>query len=189
MTAPQTLRKSVTSSAAPRVTKVTIADDDQNEHLLMMLAAESAGRPMELTFIDGGSDLVVSLGEAETLEELPDIVILDLRMPGMNGHSTLEHLQAHPVLSRIPVLMYTTSTRKQDEILAYRAGATWFETKAVDFEELTELMTRITDLSADDWRNDFREDANEQQVTLEQLSVLRNDLLAEVEDHLLGGSS
>lgn len=173
-----------TTSSNQRVSRVIVVDDDRNEHLLMMLAAESARVPMEFTFVDSGSDLLSTLADASTLDDLPDMIILDLRMPGMDGHRTLEHIQSHPVFCRVPVMVYTTSARQQDEAQAYRCGATWFETKAAEFDGLIELVDRVGDFTAYDWRTSYRADAPAAWWAA-RLAALRSDTKADVEDELM----
>lgn len=123
--------------------RIVMADDDQNDHLLMSMAAEAAGLEADFVFHDDGGLLLYRLERMIGTADLPDLIILDLRMPGINGHRTLEALQEHAVLSQIPVVVFSTSTRRADETKAYASGAHWFVTKPSTFDGMVEFASTL----------------------------------------------
>lgn len=131
------------AAESDRRLRVVMADDDHNDHLLVTLAARAAGVDAEFIFHDDGSTLLHRLERLTRLEALPDLVLLDLHMPGLDGHRTLEALQAHPVLWQIPVVVYSVSTRRSDEVRAYANGAHWFVSKPDSFAELVEFARTL----------------------------------------------
>lgn len=73
----------------------------------------------------------------------PDLILLDLNMPGMDGRVLLAQLKADPGLKPIPVIVLTTSNSPQDVETAYRLGASSYLIKPVTFEGVVELMRRL----------------------------------------------
>ncbi len=75
----------------------------------------------------------------------PDLVLLDLNMPRMTGREVLAAMQADERMSRIPVVILTTSDVERDVLQAYELGAAGFVTKPVDIERLYEAIDGIQD--------------------------------------------
>lgn len=133
----------VSAATLCRPLRIIMADDDHNDHLLITMASESAGLDAEFIFHDDGSMLLHRLEKLVGLDALPDLILLDLRMPGLDGHRTLEALQAHPILWQIPVVVFSTSTRRADETQAYANGAHWFVTKPSSFDGMVEFARTL----------------------------------------------
>ena len=66
----------------------------------------------------------------------PDVVILDIMMPGMNGVEVLDRIKANPKLASIPVIMLTAKSGDQDLIASYRSGADYYLTKPLVARQL-----------------------------------------------------
>ena len=77
-------------------------------------------------------------GEAPRL--WPDIILLDLRLPKVDGLEVLHRLKADPELRRIPAVILTTSKAEQDVVSAYSSGACSYLVKPVDFEKFNSLL-------------------------------------------------
>jgi CheY-like chemotaxis protein len=70
----------------------------------------------------------------------PDLVLLDLRLPRVDGLEVLRHVKSHPTLRSTPVVVLTTSDAERDVAAAYEYHANSFVTKPVDFERLSQLI-------------------------------------------------
>ena len=83
----------------------------------------------------------------------PDLILLDLNLPQMNGHTVLAILKADPLLYTLPVLVLTTSRSKEDEKQAYQLGAAHFLVKPDSWAGYQEVASVIGSLCAGDARS------------------------------------
>lgn len=75
--------------------------------------------------------------------ELPLIVLLDLRLPKVNGLDVLRHAREHPVWKRVPIIVLTTSRQDSDIAGAYESGVNSYIVKPVDFTTFAEIARTI----------------------------------------------
>jgi two-component system, chemotaxis family, response regulator Rcp1 len=75
----------------------------------------------------------------------PDIILLDLNMPRMDGRETLKEIKNDPDLKRIPVVILTTSKDEADILKSYNLHANCFITKPVDLEQFIEVVKSVED--------------------------------------------
>jgi CheY-like chemotaxis protein len=73
----------------------------------------------------------------------PDLVLLDLNLPRMDGREVLAEIKKHPQLRRIPVVVLTTSDADEDILRSYALHANAYVTKPVDFTRFIEVVRRI----------------------------------------------
>lgn len=96
-----------------RTRKVLLVEDNVSVRELLRVLLETEG--YEIVEATDGSD-----GLAQAEESLPDLMILDLMMPGLDGESVLSRLKAHPQLSEVPVLVvsgkYESLGRLRDQL-------------------------------------------------------------------------
>ncbi|MBN2130813.1 MAG: response regulator [Sedimentisphaerales bacterium] len=82
-------------------------------------------------------------GLEKAAAEKPDLILLDTNMPVMDGHETLECLQADPELKKIPVIMLTARCEARDIAAASAHGVADYVTKPFDFNQLMEKIRTI----------------------------------------------
>ena len=75
----------------------------------------------------------------------PDLILLDLNLPRMNGFEVLDAIKEDPELKRIPVVVLTTSQAEQDIIRSYNLYANAYVTKPVDLEQFIHVIKSIED--------------------------------------------
>lgn len=109
--------------------KILIIDDDLNDIELTRVALESAGRELQTLVAFNGEAGLKLLREQDAL---PELVLLDLKMPGMHGIEVLREIRADTRLQGIRVVVLTTSSLESDRDEAYKAGADTFLHKAFD---------------------------------------------------------
>lgn len=73
----------------------------------------------------------------------PGILLLDINMPGMNGHEVLEQIRGERMFCNLPVIILTTSKAEEDLIRSYDLGATAYIKKPVGFENLSHAIKTI----------------------------------------------
>lgn len=107
-----------------------LAVDDEDRNL----------RLMEAMLLPLGYDVIMARNGEEALEEIrtnpPDVVLLDIMMPGMNGFEVARRLKTDPVQRLIPIVMVTSLKDVEDRVKGLEAGADDFLTKPVDAMEL-----------------------------------------------------
>lgn len=79
----------------------------------------------------------------ETGEPLPLVILLDVKLPRVNGLEVLRHLRENPVSQYIPVVMLTSSSEERDVRMAYQHHANSYIVKPVSFDSLMEVATQI----------------------------------------------
>lgn len=128
--------------------EVLIVDDEPGDVELIRTAIVE-GRFVCRTHVvqDGVEALAFLRKEAPDFTGVPtpDLVLLDLNMPKMNGYDLLKTIQKDPRLTRIPVVVVTTSEAERDVFLSYDLGASGFVTKPVDIEQLFSAIHGIQD--------------------------------------------
>ena len=75
----------------------------------------------------------------------PDLILLDLNMPRMNGREALKEIKEDPELARIPVVVLTTSAAEKDILESYSLHANCYITKPVDMEQFMAVLKSIED--------------------------------------------
>ncbi len=108
--------------------KILVVDDDRRFQRL--LNQKLAGAGFQVVFADDGLGAVT-----QARKEEPDVILLDLGLPGGDGFSVLERLRRHTQLCHIPIVVVTAWDEKVKE-RALEAGAVGFFEKPVDAEEL-----------------------------------------------------
>lgn len=131
--------------ASPVPFEILIAEDDADDRLLASDAFAEMHQTHRLNFVENGLDLVHYLkGEGDykdTPRALPDLILLDLNMPKMNGIEALNKIKGDSKLRTIPVVILTTSSREEDVVTCYSLGAASFHTKPESYFDLVALFS------------------------------------------------
>lgn len=90
-----------------------------------------------------GEEALAWIGRWEAGEAPPAIILLDLKLPKVDGLEVLRQLKAHPTYCIIPVVILTTSAESQDVQTAYQLGANSYIVKPVDFEKFMQVAEQI----------------------------------------------
>jgi CheY-like chemotaxis protein len=125
---------------------ILIADDDEDDCLLVREALREAGQEHELRVVRDGDELLGYLRRTEDggLDPpRPDLVLLDLKMPGKDGRQALRELKADPRLRDIPIVVLTTSSARDDVSYCYSMGVNSYVTKPASFRGMVEIMRTL----------------------------------------------
>lgn len=76
---------------------------------------------------------------------LPDLVLLDLKLPGIDGHEVLRQIKGMLGIKRLPVIILTSSEEEGDRALSYDSGANSYLVKPVSFEGFLEVVRQVAD--------------------------------------------
>lgn len=136
---------------------ILLVDDDPNDMLLVQRAMKKAGLSYPLIHQHDGEDAINYLSGKPPYSDrakhpLPTLILLDIKMPKVNGFEVLNWIQGQPTLANIPVVILTASVRQEDRNEAEKLGAVGFRTKPVDFGELVNIIRDVDS----GWLNQIR---------------------------------
>jgi CheY-like chemotaxis protein len=117
------------------------AEDSLDDALLTKLALDEGAMTIELHQVRDGMEALEFLRDAETPR--PDLVLLDLNMPRLNGHETLDAMKTDPNLKAIPVIVLTTSASPHDVSRCYEHYVNSYVRKPIDFDHFVDVMRSI----------------------------------------------
>lgn len=121
---------------------VLLVDDNTAEGTLARLAIKSVIPTATIKYVESGADAIAWLQQLDHPMGFPDLMILDLNMPMVDGIEVLKLLKAFKLKS-FPVYMLSGSSYLGEERLSLKCGADAFYEKRRDFEETVELFTEI----------------------------------------------
>ncbi|HLX72409.1 MAG TPA: response regulator [Verrucomicrobiae bacterium] len=132
----------------PQRSVILVAEDEEDYVLLLKQAFFRANFENVVYFVSTGQELMSYLkgkGKFAHRDEypLPDLLLLDLKLPGYSGFEILGWIRSHPGLTALRVIVLTSSDRVKDVNDAYRLGANSFLVKPYDFEDLVNFAKLI----------------------------------------------
>ncbi|MFP5391351.1 MAG: PleD family two-component system response regulator [Gammaproteobacteria bacterium] len=116
--------------------KILVVDDSLSQR--QVLAAVLGGAGHEVLLACDGTE-----GVARAKAELPDLIIMDIVMPGLNGFQATRAITRDEATWHIPVILLTSKDMDSDRIWALRQGATAFLSKPIPHAELLELIDTL----------------------------------------------
>ena len=117
-----------------------IIDDDPDDRELFDIALQNSRQPYHLTAIENGKKALEVLAEDM---KAPDFIFLDLNMPMVSGKECLVAIKKMPNLKNTPVIIYSTSSYKNDVEETKDLGASYFLPKTADIDRLSEILSDI----------------------------------------------
>ncbi|TAH47534.1 MAG: response regulator [Dokdonella sp.] len=113
--------------------RVLIVDDSPSQLIGLKRIAEKLGHEV-ITAEDGSAGVEVAK------RELPDLILMDVVMPNLNGFQATRTLAKDPKTSHIPIILVTTKDQETDRVWGMRQGAKTYVTKPVDEDELVKAI-------------------------------------------------
>ena len=125
--------------------EVLLVEDNPGDVRLITEALKDAKIHVHISVVyDGAEALALLRREGKySAATLPDLILLDLNLPRMNGHEVLAKIKEDEVLRRIPVVIVTSSRADRDIAKSYDLHANCFVTKPVDLEQFFEVVKAI----------------------------------------------
>ena len=132
------------------MSRITIlhVEDDANDALLFQHACQKAGVGFDLQAVKDGDEAMAYLKGNDGFSDrarhpLPQLMLLDLKMPRVNGFDLLTWLRSDDYFKRLPVIILTSSNHEGDIKRAYDMGANSYLVKPVGFDALVEVVKTI----------------------------------------------
>ena len=131
----------------PPLKRILLAEDNERDVELAMAALEEHNLANEVVVARDGAealDYLYNRGRfAGHANGFPVVVLLDLKMPKVDGLEVLRQMRANPDFKHIPVVMVTSSREEQDLVRSYQNGVNAYVVKPVGFEQFTDAIRQL----------------------------------------------
>jgi CheY-like chemotaxis protein len=129
---------------------ILVADDDAQDTLLVKMAVERAALSLRLTAVKDGEEAIDYLmGRAPFTDRhiypFPKLLLLDLKMPRVNGFDVLDFIRQQPGLRQLPIVIFSSSDDPKDIQRAYDSGANSYLCKPHSNDDLSALLKALED--------------------------------------------
>lgn len=130
--------------------RILLVEDNRMDVELLLDAFREARLGNEIHVVRNGQEaLDYMFGRAKYADRqaypLPDLILLDLKLPGIDGHEVLRQVKEAPGLKRLPVIILTSSKEEGDRALSYDTGANSYLVKPVSFDGFVQVARQIAD--------------------------------------------
>ena len=127
---------------------ILLVEDNPDDEALTIRALKKNNISNTLVVVRDGAEALEYLFctgryKNRPTNEPPELVLLDLNLPKVNGHEVLTKIRANPATRLLPVVILTTSNEEKDKMNSYENGANSFIRKPVDFEQFTAAVKQL----------------------------------------------
>lgn len=127
---------------------ILLVEDNARDEALTLRALKQSGIANEIVVARDGAEALEYLFATGKFEErdgkiLPQLILLDLKLPKIDGLQVLQRLRADDRTRRLPVVVFTSSSEQEDMIKSYDLGANSYVRKPVDFEQFAEATRQV----------------------------------------------
>jgi two-component system response regulator len=127
---------------------ILLVEDNPNDVKLTLHAFKTANLANTIHVARDGVEAIEFLfgtetGSGQEFPRRPKLVLLDLKLPRLDGHEVLKRIKSDPRTCRIPVVVLTSSSEERDVMMTYDRGVNSYIIKPVDFEQFTESVRDI----------------------------------------------
>lgn len=131
--------------AASRPAEILLVEDNPGDVRLATEALKGGALPVSVCVVEDGLEAMAYLHQEGRYAEAarPDLILLDLNLPGMNGHEVLVEIKGDQVLKRIPVIILSISVAEEDLLRAYDSHANAFISKRVNLEQFRNALRAV----------------------------------------------
>lgn len=157
---------------------------DDEQHIIELIQFNLEGNGFDVITSENGEE---AIGLAE--EEMPDVIILDLMLPGMDGLEVCKHMRSNEKINRIPIIMLTAKGEEMDRVLGLEIGADDYLTKPFSvrellarikavlrrYEEIPKEVTtlKVHDIVIDTEKHEVTKNAKKLELTLKEFELLK----------------
>ena len=125
---------------------LVVEDDDDHAELVAIALRAENGTAKTVDRVSNGEEALAYLKRQGKYagKPRPSVVLLDLKLPRVDGHEVLATMKADPELRSIPVVVLTTSQSQEDKVRAYANYANSYLAKPMDFGEFSRMVREMT---------------------------------------------
>ena len=129
-----------------RIANVLMVEDNEDDVFLTRAAFDVGHLRVNLHHVDNGVKCLQYLRREGIYSDVPapDLILLDMHMPIMDGHEVLAEIVKDPKLQHLAVVVLTTSNQSSDIQKMYKLRCSSFITKPVDFDSFTKMIAELT---------------------------------------------
>jgi CheY-like chemotaxis protein len=126
---------------------ILVVDDDPDD---VELFSDALKKVDDAYYCISVRNAVLALQKLKDHEaDPPEYIFVDLNMPGMNGLELLAEIKKNKSLAQIPVVIYSTTSRREDREMSIKLGAMYFFTKPVHFVEICQNIRKVLEFKSD----------------------------------------
>lgn len=126
--------------------QILLVEDNPADARMALHALKKNNLANQVDWVKDGEaalDYLFHRGDYSNHKGLPRVVLLDLRLPKLDGIDVLRELRANPETRELPVVMLTSSKEDRDIIESYKLGANSYVSKPVNFHEFADIVTNL----------------------------------------------
>ncbi len=123
--------------------RILLIEDNPDDVELTLRALKKHNIVNEVVVAQDGVEALDLLLKGALAEQPPEIILLDLKLPKVDGIEVLRRIRAEPATRRLPVVVLTSSTEERDLVESYNHGANSFIRKPVDFDQFTDAVRQL----------------------------------------------
>jgi two-component system, chemotaxis family, response regulator Rcp1 len=134
-------------SGVPRLANILLAEDDPGDAGLIRRAFSESKLALNLMWVEDGEEALRYLRRESEFADAcrPDLVLLDLNMPKVDGKGVLAAVREDPLLTDLPVVILTTSRADEDVLASYRLHANAYVSKPIGLAGLVQIVETLQD--------------------------------------------
>ena len=131
--------------SSQRPAEVLLVEDNEDDVVLMREGFKRSKLVVKLNHVTNGVECIDFLQKQGKYKDAPtpDIILLDLNMPLMDGREVLEKISQDEKLCHLPVVILTTSSEEQDVLSMYKLRCSSYIVKPVDFDKFQKVISEI----------------------------------------------
>lgn len=127
---------------------ILLIEDNPDDELLTIKALKDNNISNDVTVARDGEEALdfffgTGIYEGRDLTVMPQLTLLDIKLPKMDGLEVLQQIRANKITKLLPVVMLTSSKEEQDLIHSYELGANSYIRKPVDFDQFTKAIQQL----------------------------------------------